>query len=75
MDNNKVPYPLLPNPTMFSINGFNYVIDSNQIPHAIVGNNNTSPIATDVTIQSGQPLPNTTFTLNGLIYKYTEDAC
>jgi hypothetical protein len=73
-DNNKVPYPLLPNPTMFSINGFNYIIDSNQIPHAIVGNNNTSPIATDVTIQSGQPLSNTTFTLNGLIYKYTEDA-
>jgi hypothetical protein len=73
-DNNKRPYPLLPNPTMFSINGFNYVIDSNHTPHAIVGNNNVSPLATDVTVQSGMPVHNSTFTLGGLIYKYTEDA-
>ena len=73
-DNNDHPYPLLPNPTMFSINGFNYVIDSNRVPHAIVGNNNVSPISTDVTVQSGHPIPNSTFTLNGLIYTYTEDA-
>ena len=73
-DNNKRPYPLLPNPTMFSINGYNYVIDSNRTPHAIVGNNNVSPLSTDVTVQSGMPIPNSTFTLGGLIYKYTEDA-
>ncbi len=73
-DNNKRPYPLLPNPTMFSINGFNYVIDTNRVPHAIVGNNNVSPLATDVTVESGQPIPHSTFTLNGQIYAYTEDA-
>ena len=72
-DNNKIPYPLLPNPTMFSLNGFNYVIDTNRVPHAIIGNSNVSPIATDVTVVAGHPVPNTTFTLNGLIYKYTED--
>ena len=73
-DNDKRPYPLLPNPTMFSINGFNYVIDSNHVPHAVIGNNNVSPLATDVTVESGHPIPNSTFTLNGQIYKYTEDA-
>lgn len=73
-DNNKRPYPLLPNPAMFSINGFNYVIDSNRVPHAIVGNNNVSPLSTDVTVESGHPIEHSTFTLNGLIYKYTEDA-
>jgi hypothetical protein len=73
-DNNKRPYPLLPNPTIFSINGYNYVIDSNRTPHAVVGNNNVSPLSTDVTVQSGMPVANSTFTLGGLIYKYTEDA-
>jgi len=73
-DNDKRPFPLLPNPTMFSINGFNYVIDSNRTPHAIIGNNNVSPLSTDVTVESGHPIPNSTFTLNGQIYKYTEDA-
>jgi hypothetical protein len=73
-DNNKRPFPLIPNPMMFSINGFNYVIDTNRVPHAVVGNNNISPLSTDVTVQSGHPVPNSTFTLNGLIYKYTEDA-
>ena len=42
---------------MFSINGFNYVIDTNRVPHAIVGNNNVSPLATDVTVESGHPVP------------------
>ncbi|MBS1854108.1 MAG: hypothetical protein JST11_01990 [Acidobacteria bacterium] len=73
MDNNKRPFPLLPNPTMFSINGFNYVIDTNRVPHAIIGNNNVSPLATDVTVEGGQPVPNSTFTLNGQVFKYTED--
>ena len=73
-DNNKRPFPLLPNPTMFSINGFNYVIDTNRSPHAIVGNNNVSPLATDVTVESGHPIPHSTFTLNGQIYEYAEDA-
>ena len=73
-DNNKQPYPLLPNPAMFSINGFNYVIDTNRVPHAIVGNNNVSPLSTDVTVQSGLPVPNSTFTLNGQIYAYIEDS-
>ena len=73
-DNNKVPYPLLPNPMMFSINGFNYVLDTNRVPHAVIGNNNVSPLATDVTVESGEPVPNSTFTLNGLIYRLTEDA-
>jgi hypothetical protein len=72
-DNNKIPFPLIPNPTMFSVNGFNYLIDTNRVPHAIIGDNNVSPIATDVTVVSGHPIPNTTFTLGGLIYKYTED--
>ena len=73
-DNNKHPYPLIPNPTMFSINGFNYVIDTNRVPHAIVGNNNASPLSTDVTVQSGVPVENSTFTLNGQVYAYVEDA-
>ena len=73
-DNNLRPYPLIPNPTMFSLNGFNYVIDTNRVPHAIVGNNNVSPLSTDVTVQNGLPVPNTTFTLNGLVYAYVEDA-
>ena len=42
---------------MFSINGFNYVIDTNRVPHAIVGNNNVSPLATDVTVVSGHADP------------------
>jgi hypothetical protein len=73
-DGSDRPYPLLPNPTMFSINGFNYVIDTNRVPHAIVGNNNVSPLSTDVTVQNGLPVANSTFTLNGQIYAYVEDA-
>jgi hypothetical protein len=73
-DNNRRPYPLVANPMMFSINGFNYLIDTNQIPHTIVGNNNRSPLATDVTVQAGQPIANSTFTLNGQIYAYVEDS-
>ena len=72
-DGDKRPYPLVPNPTMFSINGFNYVIDSNRVPHTIVGNNNVSPLATDVTVESGNPIPHSTFTLNGQVYEYVED--
>ena len=72
-DNDKRPFPLMANPTMFSINGYNYVIDTNRTPHAIVGNNNVSPLATDVTVVSGQPIPNSTFTLNGQVYAYAED--
>ena len=56
-DNNKIPYPLLPNPTMFSINGLNYVIDTNRTPHAIVGNSNVSPLSTDVTVRVASPYP------------------
>ena len=74
LDNNKRPYPLVPNPTLFSINGANYLIDTNRVPHSIIGNNNISPLSTDVTVQSGLPVPNSTFTLGGLVYKYTEDA-
>ena len=74
IDNDKRRLPLLPNPTMFSIGGFNYVIDSNRVPHGIVGNNYLSPLSTGVTVEAGQPIPNSTFTLNGQIYKYTEDA-
>lgn len=73
-DNNKRLYPLIQNPTMFSINGFNYVIDTNRVPHTIVGNNNVSPLSTDVLVQGGQAVPATTFTLNGQIYAYVEDA-
>ena len=73
-DNNQRPYPLVPNPAMFSINGVNYLIDTNRVPHSIIGNNNVSPLSTDVTVQSGLPVPNSTFTLGGLVYKYTEDA-
>jgi len=73
-DNSKRPFPLVPNPTMFSSNGFNYLIDTNRVPHAIVGNNNVSPLATDVTVESGHPVPHSTFTLNGQVYEYTEDA-
>lgn len=73
-DNDRRPYPLIPNPMMFSINGFNYVIDINRVPHAIVGNNNVSPLATDVTVESGHPMAHSTFTLNGQVYAYTEDA-
>jgi hypothetical protein len=73
-DNDKRPFPLIASPTMFSINGANYVIDTNRVPHAIVGNNNVSLIATDVTVQGGVPVPNTTFTLNGQVYAYTEDS-
>jgi len=73
-DNNQRPFPLIPNPAMFSINGFNYVIDTNRTPHAIVGNDNVSPLATDVTVESGHLIPHSTFTLGGQIYEYTEDA-
>ena len=61
-------------PTMFSINGFNYVIDTNRTPHAIVGNDNMSPLPTDVTVSRGNPVPHSTFTLNGQVYEYVEDA-
>ena len=73
-DNDGRPWPLIANPMMFSINGFNYVIDTNQLPHTIVGNNNRSPLATDVTVQAGQPIANSTFTLNGQVYAYVEDS-
>jgi hypothetical protein len=73
-DNNRRPYPLIANPTMFSINGFNYLIDTNQTPHVIVGNDNRSPLQTDITVQAGHPIANSTFTLNGLIYAYVEDS-
>ncbi len=73
-DINRRPYPLVANPMMFSINGFNYLIDTNQIPHTIVGNDNRSPLQTDITVQAGQPIANSTFTLNGQIYAYVEDA-
>jgi hypothetical protein len=72
-DNNKRPFPLITNPAMFSINGSNYVIDTNQTPHTIVGNSVRSPISTDVTVDQGRIIPNSTFVLNGLNYKYTED--
>ena len=73
-DNDGRPWPLVANPMMFSINGFNYLIDTNQLPHTIVGNNNRSPLATDVTVQAGQPIANSTFTLNGQVYAYVEDS-
>jgi hypothetical protein len=73
-DSNKVPYPLIPNPTMLSINGENYVLDTNLVPHAVVGNNTVSPLSTDVTVQQGMPVANTTFTLGGQIYAYAEDS-
>ena len=50
------------------------MIDTNRVPHAIVGNNNVSPLSTDVTVQNGVPLPNSTFTLNGQIYANVEDS-
>lgn len=71
-DSDKRPYPLVPNPTMFSLNGFNYLIDTNRTPHAIVGNDNVSPLATDITVESGEPIPNSTFTLTGQVYEYAE---
>ena len=73
-DNSKRTLPLIPNPTMFSIGGVNYVIDTNQIPHAIVGNGEPSSLSTDVTVENGQPVADSTFTLNGQIYAYNEDA-
>lgn len=73
-DNNQRPYPLIANPMMFSIGGFNYLIDTNQIPHTIVGNNERSPLATDVTVEAGQPLANSTFTLGGQVYAFVEDS-
>ena len=73
-DSNRRPYPLIANPKMFSINGFNYLIDTNQIPHTIVGNDNRSPLQTDITVQTGEPIANSTFTLNGQIYAYVEDS-
>src|SRR5947207_2071987 len=72
-DSNKRPTLLVSNPTMFSINGSNFVVDTNQTPHAIVGNNNVSPLSTDVTVENGQIVAHSTFTVNGVIYKYTED--
>ena len=73
-DGDKRPYPLVPDPLMFSINGANYLLDTNRIPHAVVGNDNASPIATNVTVEAGKPLPHSTFTVGGLVYKFTEDA-
>ncbi len=73
-DNNRKPYPLIANPMMFSINGANYVIDSNQIPHVITGNDNRSPLQTDITVLAGQPVVSSTFTLNGQDYAFVEDS-
>lgn len=73
-DSSERPYPLIDNPAMFSIGGANYVIDTNAVPHAIVGDSNVSPLSTDVTIEAGQELANSTFTLGGLVYKYVADA-
>ncbi len=73
-DESKRPYPLIANPQMFSITGANYVIDTNQVPHAVVGNETTSPLQTDVTIVDGKEVANSTFPLGGLIYRYVEDA-
>ncbi len=73
-DNNRRPYPLIANPMMFSINGANYLIDTNQIPHTIIGNDNRSPLQTDLTVLAGVPIANSTFTLNGQIYAYVEDS-
>ena len=72
-DSSGRPYPLIANPAMFSLNGANYVIDTNRVPHAVIGDSTVSPIATDVTILAGQERPNTTFTLGGLVYRYVED--
>jgi hypothetical protein len=73
-DESKRPYPLIANPQMFSVTGANYVIDTNQVPHAIVGNETTSPLQTDVTIVDGKEVGNSTFPLGGQIYRYVEDA-
>jgi hypothetical protein len=73
-DADKRPYPLIANPAMFGINGANYVIDTNRVPHAIVGDDNVSPISTDVTVVDGRLVPNSTFTLGGQVYAYVEDA-
>jgi hypothetical protein len=73
-DSSERPYPLIANPVMFSISGSNYVIDTNAVPHVIVGDSNVSPLSTDVTIEAGRELANSTFTLGGLVYKYVTDA-
>ena len=73
-DTSKRPYPLIANPAMFAVAGVNYVIDTNQVPHAVVGNATVSPLATDVTIQNGKEVANSTFALGGQVYKYSEDA-
>ncbi len=73
-DDDKRPYPLVRNAAMFSVNGSNYLIDTNRVPHAIVGNNDVSPIATDVTVERGRVVPHSTFTLGGQVYAYVEDA-
>ena len=72
-DESKRPYPLISDPQMFSIAGANYVIDVNQVPHAIVGNETTSPLQTDVTIVDGKEIANSTFPLGGQIYRYVGD--
>ena len=73
-DTSRRPHPLIANPAMFSVAGVNYVIDTNQVPHAIVGNATVSPLATDVTIENGKAVANSTFALGGQVYKYVEDA-
>ena len=50
------------------------MIDTNRVPHAVIGNNNVSPLSTDVTVQEGNPVPSTTFTLNGQIYAFVADS-
>jgi hypothetical protein len=73
-DASKRPYPLIADPAMFSVAGVNYVIDTDRVPHAIVGNATVSPLATDVTIENGKEVANSTFALGGQVYKYAEDA-
>ena len=59
---------------MFSINGCNYVIDTNRVPHAIVGNNNVSPLVHRRHRAAGDAGGQHHVHLSGQVYAYLEDS-
>ena len=74
-DNNLRPYPLLPNPTMFSINGFNYVIDTKpRSPTRSSATTMCRPSRRTLRCRAASPCPTPPSRLHGQVYKYTEDA-
>lgn len=76
IDANGNVYNFIQNPQMFTIGGTNFVIDTNQIPHQIVGNNSSVDIVYSTVPGPSIPYfspPTTYFSMGGLTYTYDEN--